>query len=169
MTLYAMPKPSSMFFPPSITCTGKVARWWVHSSIKIAGTVPVCTGILPIGTSPCRPPLLSLRCHQRVLVANWVPQACWEVHWSAGNCWRPLSHSGGGTASLPAEARLCSCAWETREENPIGQMHLPLTAGRKSKAKWPGDVTRWHRLPEHVDLRSSPPTTSPLLLLQVRL
>lgn len=49
------------------------------------------------------------------------------------------------------------------------QTYLPFIIGRKSESKLPGDVTRWHHLPERADLRPSPPTASPLLLLQVRL
>lgn len=135
--------------------------------------------MIPSRTLPCRQPQPSLRCHQTALVVSWIPQTWWEVHWSADNCWRLRSHSGGGNASLPAEARSCSCAWGKREEKSTWQKgergkieeqtYLPFIIGRKSESKLPGDVTRWHHLPERADLRPSPPTASPLLLLQVRL
>lgn len=58
---------------------------------------------------------------------------------------------------------------ERRIRKTKEQTYLPFVVGRKSESKLPGDVTRWHHLPERVDLRPFPPTTSPLLLLQVRL
>lgn len=58
-------------------------------------------------------------------------------------------------------------SWEKKKKR--NNLIYRLWREEKSESKSPGDVTRWHHLPERVDLRSSPPTTSPLLLLQVRL